>query len=146
MSTGVFHSFHAKILLVVTACLNRLKLNSGYELSLQAAANAANNCGADKNDLVVSQCYVNEGGYFKRFGVGYKGRCGSQILKGMEWCFWRRGTALSLLGVVSTEPSACLWKLRLSSGICGLLPRSRRIFTGCRQSHQDLRGCSILGL
>ena len=43
-------------------------------LALQAAANAANNQGANKNDLVVSQAYVNEAGFLKRLGVGYKGR------------------------------------------------------------------------
>lgn len=39
-----------------------------------AAANAANNEGADKNDLVVSRAFVDEGGYQKKLGVGYKGR------------------------------------------------------------------------
>lgn len=44
--------------------------------SLQAANNAANNQGASKSDLVVSECFVDVAGKYKRFQPRAKGRSG----------------------------------------------------------------------
>ena len=40
----------------------------------QAANNAANNQGASKSDLVVSECFVDVAGKYKRFQPRAKGR------------------------------------------------------------------------